>query len=118
MPSLTCFTPMWFGLGRLPSGTTIRHLGSSSWGASTGIVGREAGSNCSKRTASSINRRDIRKIVVTDEADGGFAVVDVDTLWRDGEGRDNQWRGRACKVYTRMQDGEWKLIMHTGLLAY
>ena len=31
------------------------------------------------------NRRDIRKIVVTDEADGGFAVVDVDTLWRDGE---------------------------------
>jgi len=64
------------------------------------------------------NRREIRKIVVTDEADGGFAVVDVDTLWRDGEGRHNHWRGRACKVYTRMRGGGWKLIMHTGLLAY
>ena|SRR5215510_7049627 len=64
------------------------------------------------------NRRAIQKIVVTDEADGGFAVVDVDTLWRDGQGQDSHWHGRACKVYTRMSDGEWKLIMHTGLLAY
>ncbi len=64
------------------------------------------------------NRREIRKIVVTEEADGGFAVVDVDTLWRDEQGRDNHWRGRACKVYTRLAGGEWKLIMHTGLLAY
>ena len=64
------------------------------------------------------NRREIIKIVVTDEGDGGFAVVDVDTLWRDGEGRESHWRGRACKVYTRMADGEWKLIAHTGLLAY
>lgn len=64
------------------------------------------------------NRREIRKIVVTDEADGGFAVVDVDTLWRDSEGRDFHWHGRACKVYTRMRDGAWKMTMHTGLLAY
>jgi len=62
--------------------------------------------------------REIRKIVVSDEADGGFAVVDVDTLWRDEQGRDNHWRGRVCKVYTRMIDGEWKLIIHTGVLVY
>ncbi|MBI5262063.1 MAG: nuclear transport factor 2 family protein [Bradyrhizobium sp.] len=64
------------------------------------------------------NRREIRKIVVTDEADGGFAVVDIDTLWRDEQGRDNHWLGRVCKVYTRISDGNWKLIMHTGALAY
>jgi ketosteroid isomerase-like protein len=64
------------------------------------------------------NRREIVKIVVTDEGDGGFAVVDVDTLWRDGEGRESHWRGRACKIYTRMAGGEWKLIAHTGVWAY
>ncbi len=64
------------------------------------------------------NHRQIQKIVVTDEADGGFAVVDINTLWRDEQGRDNCWCGRVCKVYTRMGDGEWKLIMHTGVLAY
>jgi ketosteroid isomerase-like protein len=61
------------------------------------------------------NRREIRQIVVTAEADG---VVDVDTLWHDQKGRDNHWKGRACKVYTHMHDGQGKLIMHTGLLAY
>jgi ketosteroid isomerase-like protein len=63
------------------------------------------------------NRREIRKIVVTAEGDGAFAVVDVDTLWRDGEGNDFNWKGRACKVYTKVGE-EWKLIMHTGLLDY
>lgn len=57
------------------------------------------------------NKREIRKIVLTDEADGGFAVVDIDTLWRNGEGRDSHWCGR-------MAGGEWKLIMHTGLLVH
>ncbi len=64
------------------------------------------------------NRRQIAKVEVTREADGGFAVVDIDTLWRDANGRDNHWKGRVCKVYTRMRDGRWKLIMHTGVLAY
>ena len=64
------------------------------------------------------NRRELRKIVVTDQADGGFAVVDVDTLSRDAQGRDDHWLGRVCKVYTRLSAGEWKLIMHTGVLAY
>jgi ketosteroid isomerase-like protein len=63
------------------------------------------------------NRRAIRRIEVTPQTDGAFAVVDVDTLWRDAEGRDFHWYGRACKVYTRVGT-EWKLIAHTGLLEY
>jgi ketosteroid isomerase-like protein len=63
------------------------------------------------------NRRTTRRIVVSNEGDGAFAVVDVDTLWRDAEGNDFHWYGRACKVYTRV-GGEWKLIAHTGLLEY
>jgi ketosteroid isomerase-like protein len=64
------------------------------------------------------NRRELRKVVVTAEGDGGFAVVDVDTLWRDAQGGESHWKGRACKVYARLPDGVWKLTMHTGLLAY
>lgn len=63
------------------------------------------------------NVRTIRKIEVSKEGDGAFAVVDVDTLWRDRDGRDVHWHGRACKIYTKMSDG-WKLIAHTGLLDY
>jgi len=63
------------------------------------------------------NRRAIQKIVVSREGDGAFAVVDIDTLWRDDCGNHNHWLGRVCKVYTRMGD-EWKLIMHTGVLDY
>lgn len=63
------------------------------------------------------NRRDIKRIVVSKEGDGAFAVVDVDTLWRDTQGHDFHWKGRACKVYTKVR-GEWKMIMHTGLLDY
>ena len=63
------------------------------------------------------NRRETVKITLSAERDGAFAVVDVDTLWRDEEGRDFHWLGRAGKGYTRV-GGEWKLIMHTGLLQY
>lgn len=64
------------------------------------------------------NRRSTVKIVVSDEGDGAFAVVDVDTLWRHRQtGQEFHWRGRACKGYTRTGD-EWKLIYHTGLLDY
>jgi ketosteroid isomerase-like protein len=63
------------------------------------------------------NRREIRKVVVTEEQDGAFAVVDVDTLWRDREGSDFHWKGRACKVYSKVNN-EWKMTMHTGLLEY
>jgi len=63
------------------------------------------------------NIREIRKIVITEEGDGAFAVVDVDTLWRDSGGNDFHWKGRACKVYSKVGD-EWKMTMHTGLLDY
>ena len=52
-----------------------------------------------------------------EQGDGAFAVVDVDTLWRDSDGKDFHWKGRACKVYSRV-GAEWKMTMHTGLLAY
>jgi ketosteroid isomerase-like protein len=64
------------------------------------------------------NRRDTRRVSVSPEGDGAFAVVDVDTLWRNrSDGSEMHWRGRACKVYARV-GSEWKLTMHTGLLAY
>ena len=63
------------------------------------------------------NRRKTIKIVVSEQGDGAFAVVDVDTLWRDREGNDFHWKGRACKGYTKV-NGAWKLILHTGLLDY
>jgi len=61
-------------------------------------------------------RRTVR-IVVSEQGDGAFAVVDVDTLWRGRQGSDFHWKGRAGKGYTRT-NGEWKLILHTGLLDY
>lgn len=63
------------------------------------------------------NRRRIARIAVSEEGDGAFAVVDVDTLWRDEQGTDFRWKGRACKGYSLVA-GEWKLIFHTGLLDY
>lgn len=63
------------------------------------------------------NRRALKKIVVSKEGDGAFAVVDIDTLWRDAAGNDFLWKGRTCKVYTRM-GAEWKLISHFGVLDY
>jgi ketosteroid isomerase-like protein len=64
------------------------------------------------------NRRAIRRIEVSREGDGAFAVVDVDTLWRRPGGEEQRWDGRACKIYTRVKEGEWKLIAQTGLLDY
>jgi ketosteroid isomerase-like protein len=64
------------------------------------------------------NRRETVRISVAPDGEGAFAVVDVDTLWRDRDsGTQLRWLGRACKVYA-LVGGSWKLIMHTGLLAY
>jgi ketosteroid isomerase-like protein len=63
------------------------------------------------------NKREIKKIEISKEGDGAFAVVDIDTLWIDNVGNKNHWKGRVCKVYTRLEN-EWKLIMHTGTLEY
>lgn len=63
------------------------------------------------------NEREIRKIEVSREGDGAFAVVDIDTVWRSPEGNESRWKGRVCKVYSRV-GGEWKMTMHTGVLEY
>jgi len=63
------------------------------------------------------NKREIKKIVISKEGDGALAVVDIDTLWADSEGHKNHWKGRVCKVYTKV-GSEWKMIMHTGVLDY
>lgn len=64
------------------------------------------------------NRRVIKEIKVSVEGDAALAIVDVDTLWRDHEGRDEHWKGRVSKGFTRMGNGEWKIIFHTGVLQY
>ncbi len=63
------------------------------------------------------NERYIRKIEISDEGDGAFAVVDIDTLWRNNDGHEDLWKGRVCKVYS-LVNSEWKMIMHTGVLDY
>ena len=63
------------------------------------------------------NVREIKKIEISKQGDGAFAVVDIDTLWIDSKGNKNHWKGRVCKVYTKVEN-DWKLIMHTGVLEY
>jgi hypothetical protein len=63
------------------------------------------------------NRREIKKIVISEEKDGAFAVVDIDTLWISKDKQQNHWKGRVCKVYSKV-NGEWKMTMHTGVLEY
>ncbi len=64
------------------------------------------------------NHRVTRRLELSAEADGAFAVVDVDTLWRNREtGADFHWFGRACKIYTWIGT-EWKMIAQVGLLDY
>lgn len=63
------------------------------------------------------NNRKIVDIKITNQKDGAFAVVDVDTLWQDKDGKQMHWLGRAGKAYTKTNKG-WKLISHFGLLVY
>ncbi len=63
------------------------------------------------------NFREIKKIVISEEKDGAFAVVDIDTLWVDKDKNTDNWKGRVCKVYSKI-GSEWKMTMHTGVLSY
>jgi ketosteroid isomerase-like protein len=63
------------------------------------------------------NKREIKKIAVSAEKDGAFAVVDIDTLWVDKDNNQKQWKGRVCKVFSKVGN-EWKMTMHTGVLEY
>jgi hypothetical protein len=55
--------------------------------------------------------------MISEEKDGAFAVVDIDTLWIDKNSNKNHWKGRVCKVYSKIGN-EWKMTMHTGVLNY
>lgn len=63
------------------------------------------------------NKREIKKIVISDEKDAAFAVVDIDTLWMHKDNNLNHWKGRVGKVYSKIET-EWKMTMHTGVLEY
>jgi len=63
------------------------------------------------------NNRKIIKIEISEEGDGAFAVIDIDTLWIHKNGSPNHWKGRVCKVYAKVGN-EWKLTMHSGALLY
>jgi len=64
------------------------------------------------------NRRETRRIAVSEQGDGAFAVVDVDTLWRNRTTTQSfHWKGRACKVYTKVGE-RWLFLFQTGLLEY
>lgn len=64
------------------------------------------------------NIRTIQKIVVSKEQDGAFAVVDIDTLWKNrSSGEEIHWMGRTCKTYALTADG-WRMIHQVGVLDY
>ena len=63
------------------------------------------------------NVRETKKVEVSAQADGALAVADTDTLWRDPAGGEVRWKGRMCKVYSRVGE-EWKMTVHTGVLVY
>ncbi|MFW9795543.1 MAG: hypothetical protein ACFFE2_00785 [Candidatus Thorarchaeota archaeon] len=63
------------------------------------------------------NVRTIKKIEVSKEGDGAFAVVDIDTLWRDASGNEDHWIGRTCKFYAKV-GMEWKMTAQVGVLDY
>ncbi len=65
------------------------------------------------------NRRKTVKIEICKEEDGALAVVDIDTLWRHKvTGKDFHWKGRVCKIYTKLRTGEWKFYYQTGALNF
>jgi len=64
------------------------------------------------------NKRETLRIAVSEQGDGAFAVVDVDTLWCNRATKQLfHWKGRACKVYTKV-GGRWLFLFQTGLLEY
>lgn len=59
-----------------------------------------------------------QKINLSAQEDAAFAVIDLHFQWESKtNGEIVEWRGRVCKVYTRMEKS-WKLIQQTGLIPY
>lgn len=63
------------------------------------------------------NKRETKKIFISKQGDGAFAVVDIDTLWTSKSGEKSHWLGRTCKTYAKTIDG-WKMISQVGVLKY
>lgn len=64
------------------------------------------------------NRRETIKIEISAEGDGAFAVVDIDTLWKNKvTGELMNWKGRTCKIYS-LTDAGWKMTAQVGVLDY
>ena len=64
------------------------------------------------------NRRETVRVEVSQELDGGLAIVDIDTLWRHKtSAEEDQWFGRTCKLYALTADG-WKMTSQVGALRY
>jgi hypothetical protein len=63
------------------------------------------------------NLRKLLRIQLSEQEDGAFAVVDIDTLWEADDGEVSHWLGRTCKMYT-LVSGEWKMISQVGALTY
>jgi hypothetical protein len=58
------------------------------------------------------------RIAVSEQGDGAFAVVDVDTLWCNRATKQLfHWEGRACKVCTKV-GGRRLFLFQSGLLEY
>lgn len=63
------------------------------------------------------NQRNTVQIKVSQQGDGAFAVVDVDTLWRSKTGEESHWLGRTGKTYVKMPTG-WKMINQVGVFSF
>lgn len=63
------------------------------------------------------NERMTKKITLTKENDGAFAVVDIDTLWRSKDGEESQWLGRTGKTYVKTSNS-WKMINQVGVFNF
>ena len=64
------------------------------------------------------NRRETCRVAVDEGGTGGFAVVDIDTLWRNEDtGEHFHWEGRTTKLYAEV-DGEWLMTAQWGALQF
>jgi len=60
----------------------------------------------------------LQKATFSKQGDAAFAVVDLNVHWEhQGNGKIMSWKGRVCKVYTKVRDS-WKLISQTGMIPY
>jgi hypothetical protein len=113
-----CFTPTRFGHGHRTPRLTARRSGSCPWEDTIGSAGfGHCSSSSDSRDLVHNDRRTLR-VAVSEQADGGFAVVDVETLWRSRRTKEPfHCKGRACKVYTKVGE-QWRFLLQTGLLEY